>query len=70
VPGAEKNSKIATHFLGSIDIKLAQIRNISIENNFPKWPSHLNGFPAIFGLFQPSSAKLGYLCQFFRNFNM
>ena len=45
-----KIPRCATHFLGSIRIKLAQIRNFSFLNNFPKWLSHLTVFAAIFGL--------------------
>ena len=40
----EKNSKICDTFLGSIRVKLDQIRNFSILNNFPKWPTHFTVF--------------------------
>ena len=43
---------------------------LAFKNNFPKWRSHITVFSAIFGLFQPFSAKLGYLCQFFMDFEI
>ena len=42
--GAPEKKRYATHFLGSIRVKLDQIRNFSILNNFPKWPTHFTVF--------------------------
>ena len=40
VGAREKNSQMCDTFFRKLRIKLAQIRNFSILNDFPKWASH------------------------------
>ena len=66
----KKNPKCATHFLGIFRVKLAQFEILALKIIFLNGPQQFYCFPAIFYLFQQFLAELGYLGQFFKDFEM